>query len=191
MSLDAAATKPHEKLAEALAEEAFADLAAVHFGAGEDGLEVHGLPCGPGFDVLRFECETDLLAGDAGNLRIDGQAGQPAGGLAPGSLGLHGHAGQRFERFGVRFEMAAAAGNFAGEARELTEPDAGSDIAEAIVIADGGMLVMRSSIPGLGRQEARLLRQFRIIGDEHAPATGGDDFVTVKGMDTGQSERTG
>ena len=38
--------------AEALVEEAFADFAAVHFGAGEDGLKMHGLPDGAGFDVL-------------------------------------------------------------------------------------------------------------------------------------------
>jgi hypothetical protein len=39
----------------------------VHFGGGEDGLEVHGLPDGTGFDVLGFERETDLLARDAGD----------------------------------------------------------------------------------------------------------------------------
>ena len=65
--------------AEALVEEAGADLAAVHFGGGEDGLEVHGLPDRTGFDVLGFEREADLLARDTGNRGIDGQAGEPAG----------------------------------------------------------------------------------------------------------------
>ena len=64
--------------AEAIFEQPFTDLAAVHFGASEDRLEVHGLPHGPGFDVLGFERETDLFAGDATDLGIDGQARQPA-----------------------------------------------------------------------------------------------------------------
>ena len=65
--------------AEALIKETLADLAAVHFGAGKDGLEMHGLPHGAGFDVLRFKCQTDLLTGDARDLRVDGQASEPAG----------------------------------------------------------------------------------------------------------------
>ena len=60
--------------AEAMLEEAFADFAAVYFGAGEDGLEVHGLPDGAGLDVLGFQREPDLLAGNAGDLGIDGEA---------------------------------------------------------------------------------------------------------------------
>ena len=65
--------------AKALLEETFADFAAVHFGGGEDGLEVHGLPDGTGFDVLGFKRETDLLARDTSDCGIDGQAGKPAG----------------------------------------------------------------------------------------------------------------
>jgi hypothetical protein len=57
-----------------LLEEAVADFAAMHLGGGEDGLEVHGLPNGTGFNVLSLERETDLLARDAGKRRIDGQA---------------------------------------------------------------------------------------------------------------------
>ena len=56
----------------ALVEETLADFAAVHFSPGEDGLEVHGLPDGAGFDVLGFKRETDLLARDTGDRRIDG-----------------------------------------------------------------------------------------------------------------------
>jgi len=61
--------------AEALLEETFADLTAVHLGSSEDGLEMHGLPDRSGFDVLGFEREADLLTGDAGDGGVDGQAG--------------------------------------------------------------------------------------------------------------------
>ena len=169
--------------AEALVEEAFADFAAVHFGAGEDGLEMHGLPDGAGLDVLGFERATDLLAGDAGDLGIDGEASEPASRLTPGGFRLHSYSGQRFERIGIRLEMPAATRDFTGQASKLTESDTGGDIAEAIVIADGGMLIMRSGIPGLGRQEASLPGEFGIIGDKHATTASGDDFIAVEGMD--------
>ena len=171
--------------------EAFANFAAVHLGGGEDGLEVHGFPNGTGFNVISLERETDLLARDAGDLWIDGQAGEPVGRLAPRSLGLHGDAGKGFEGFGVGLEVSTATRDFTGEARELTEPDAGRDIAEAIVIADGGMLIMRSGVARLGGEEAGLLRQLGIVGDKHASAAGGDDFIAVEGVDTEQAERTG
>jgi len=176
--------------AEALVEEAFADFAAMHLGRSKDGLEVHGLPDGTGFDVLSLERETDLLAGDSGEDGIDGEASEPVGRLSPRGFGLHGHAGQSLEGFGVGFEVAAAAADFSGEPRELAKADAGRNITQAIIIPDGGMLIVRSGVAGLGSEEARLLGQFGIIGNEHTAATGGDDFVAVKGMDASESERT-
>ena len=172
-------------------EQSFTDLAAMHFGAGEDGLKVHGLPDGTGFDVLGFERETDLFAGDATDLGIDGQARQPARRFAPGGFGLHDDTGEIPEGFGVGFEVSAATRDFAGETSELPKSDAGGDIAEPVVIPDRRMLVMRSGVTGLGRQEASLLGEFGIIGDKHAPSTGGDDLVAVERMDAGQTERAG
>ena len=169
--------------AQTMLEEAFADFAAVHFGASEDGLKMHGLPDGAGLDILGFERETDLLAGETRDLGIDGEASEPASRLTPGGFRLHSYSGQRFERIGIRLEMPAATRDFAGQASKLTESDTGGDIAEAIVIADGGMLIMRSGIPGLGRQEASLLGEFGIIGDKHATTASGDDFIAVEGMD--------
>lgn len=93
-------------------EETFTDLAAVHFGAGEDGLEMHGLPYGAGFDVLGFKRETDLFAGDAGDIGVDGQASQPARRFAPGRFGLHDDPGKIFEGFGVGFEVPTPARDF-------------------------------------------------------------------------------
>ena len=61
--------------AKALVEKPLADLAAVHLGLGEDGLEVHRFPDWPSFDILRLKREPDLLAGDSGDLGVDGQAG--------------------------------------------------------------------------------------------------------------------
>ena len=95
-------------------EQSFTDLAAMHFGAGKDGLKVHGLPDGTGFDVLGFERETDLFAGDATDLGIDGQARQPARRFAPGGFGLHDDTRKVFEGFGVGFEVSAPAGYFTG-----------------------------------------------------------------------------
>ena len=148
--------------AEAMFEQSFTDLAAVHFGASEDRLEVHGLPYRTGFDVLSFKGQTHLLAGDASNLRIDGQARKPAGRLTPRSLGLHDDAGEILEGFGIGFEVAAPTGDFAGETGELPKSDAGGDIAQAVVIADGGMLIMRGGVTSLGRQEASLLRELGV-----------------------------
>ena len=172
-----------------MVEKAGTDLAAVHLGGSEDRLEVHGLPDRAGFDVLGFEREADLLTGDTGNRGIDGQAGEPAGRLTPGGFRLHGHARESLEGFGVGSEVTTTARDLAGQARELAESDAGRDIAEAVVIPDGRMFVMRSGIARLGGEEARLLGQFRVIGDEHAATTGGDNLVTVEGMDAGQAER--
>ena len=62
---------------------------------------MHGLPDGAGFDVLGLEREPDLLAGDACNLWINGETGEPMGRLTPRGFRLHGHAGQGFEGFGV------------------------------------------------------------------------------------------
>ena len=171
--------------AEALVEEAFADFAAMHFGASEDGLKMHGLPDGAGLDILSFERVADLLAGDARDLGIDGEASKPAGRLSPGGFRLHSYSGQRFERIAIGLKMSAAARDFAGKASKLTEPDTGGDITKAIVIANGGMLIMRSGIPGLGREEACLLGELGIIGDKHATTASGDDFVAVEGMDAG------
>ena len=75
-------------------EEALADLAAVHFGAGKDGLKVHGFPDRAGFDVLGLKSQSHLLAGDAGNLGIDGQARKPARRFAPGGFCLHDDTGE-------------------------------------------------------------------------------------------------
>ncbi len=171
--------------AEAVFEEVLAHLASVHFGAGKDGLEMHGLPHRTGFDVLGFKGETHLLAGDASHLQIDGQARKPAGRLAPRSLGLHDDSGEILEGFGIGFEVSATARDFAREAGELSQSDAGGDIAEAVVITDGGMLVVRGGVTSLSGQEASLLRQLGVIGDQHAAATGGDDLVAVEGMDAG------
>ena len=168
-----------------MVEEASADFAAMHLGGSEDGLEVHGLPDWAGFDILSFERETDLLARDAGEDRINRQAGEPARGLTSGGFGLHGHAGETLEGFGVGSEVPTTARDLARETGELTEADTGGDIAEAVVITDGGMFVMRSGIPGLGREKFSLLGKMGVIGDEHAAAAGGDDLVTVKGMDAG------
>lgn len=177
--------------AKALIEEAFADLAAVHLGPGEDGLEVHGLPDGAGFDVLSFQRETDLLTRDAREDGVDGQASEPAGRLSPRGFGLHSHTRQTLEGFGVGFEVPPATRDFAGEARELAKADAGRDVAEAVVIADGGMFVMRSRVAGLGGEETRLLGELGVIGDEHAATAGGDDLIAVEGMDAGEAEGTG
>ena len=174
--------------AEPLVEKTFADHAAVPLGGSEDGLEVHGLPDGPGFDVLGLERETNLLTGDARALRINGQAGEPMGRLTPRGFRLHGHAGERFERLGISLEVRPTARNFAREAQELPEADAGGDITEAIVVADDGMLIVGRGIARLGGEEARLISQTSIIRDQHAPAASGDDFIAVEGMDAEKAE---
>jgi hypothetical protein len=50
------------------------------------------------------------------------------------------------------------------------------------------MLVVRGRVPRLGGEEASLLGEFSIIGDEHAAAAGGDDLIAVKGMDAKKAE---
>ena len=69
--------------------------------AREDGLEMQGLPDGAGLDVLRLKGETQVLAGEARSLGIDGQTGEPTGRLTPGGLGLHDEARQAGEGSGI------------------------------------------------------------------------------------------
>ena len=65
--------------AEAAVEEVGGNIAADDLGSVENWLEVHGFPDGARFDVMFLEGEAELFAIAAKQLRVDCQAGQPAG----------------------------------------------------------------------------------------------------------------
>lgn len=63
--------------AEVVREELLGHAAAHDRMLGEDGLEVHGLPDGPGLDVGVLEGQAQVLAGRAEGLGVDLDAGEP------------------------------------------------------------------------------------------------------------------
>lgn len=62
--------------------------------------------------------------------------------------------------------MRSTPGDFSREARKLTQADAGGDIAQTIVIADGGMLIVGREIKRLGGEQGGLLREGGVIRDQ-------------------------
>ena len=61
-------------------------VAAHDFAAGEDWLQVHGLPEGPRLDVVRFQGQADVLVRGAELSGVHGDAGEPTRAAAPGAF---------------------------------------------------------------------------------------------------------
>ena len=170
-------------------EESIADTAAMVFDALEDRLEMQGLPDRAAFDVLRFQRLAQLLGRDLGPRGIQGEAGEPVGGTTPRRFGLELDRREIREGLGVGREVSAARGHLGVQRLQLAQSDGGEDVAEAVVIAEDGVLVMGRGITRLGREVAGLLGKILIIGDKHAAPGGGDDLVAVEGVDAGPAER--
>ena len=88
-------------------------------------------------------------------------------------------------------EVSATTGDLGGKSGQLTEADGGADVAEAIIVSEDGVLVVRRRVARLAGEEARLSGELGIFGDEHAAAGGGDDLVAVEGVDACEAEGPG
>ena len=64
---------------------------------------------------------------------------------------------------------------------ELAPPDRGEQVAQAVVVADRGVLVVRGGVAGLGGEDSGRGRSGLVVRDEHAAAARGDDLVAVEG----------
>ena len=73
----------------------------------EYGLEMHGLPDRPGFDVFFFKGEADGFAVRAKGVRGDQDHGQPAVGGTVGGFGHEVDAGDVFKGLGIVMEGVA------------------------------------------------------------------------------------
>lgn len=93
--------------AQSVAEERGGDVATDAFVGGEDGLQVHRLPEGAGFDIFCFQRQTHCLAVCAEAIWVYGQRRQPASMAAPGRFRHEGQAGAAGQCRLIKGEVAA------------------------------------------------------------------------------------
>ena len=74
---------------------------------------------------------------------------------------------------------------------ELPATDACEHGAHAVVVAEFRVFVGEAGIAGLLGPEACLIHPGLVPGDQHAAAGGGDNLVSVKGVDSDVAERPG
>ena len=114
---------------------------------------------------------------DAG---IDRDAREPAVRRAVGRGGHEADAGSVAEQLAVAGVDPLPGRNALGQHRELRAPDRGQEVAEAVVEADLGVLVVRHGLAGLRRELARVGDE-RVVGPDQRSATARrDDLVAVE-----------
>ena len=90
---------------------------------------------------------------------------------AAGGLGHEGQARQPTQSLAVEGVVGTPCIDPLVEDAELPPPHARQEVAQAVVVADVGVLVVRRRVARLGRQEARLLDPLFAVGDQRpAPA---------------------
>ena len=161
------------------------------------GLHVHGFPNGAALGVHGGDAFQDFR-GAALALFVDVQGvGFAADLLAHGTL-VDNQAAEPKIRFAVlrvvgvhlhrealqALPVAHVDGLFLGdvffEVGHLAADDSRDDVAHAVVVADFFVLVPRGGLAALGAPLAYLLGVFLAVGEEHAAATSGDNFVAVE-----------
>ncbi len=105
-----------------------------------------------GGHVLRLQCQAHILAGGAEFVRVDGDHRKPAVVPAPGRFGHEVDARQVAQRLMVGFEDLPLAAHSFRQHPQLPATDGGEDVAQAVVVTDLGMLVVRRGVTGLGGQ---------------------------------------
>jgi hypothetical protein len=118
---------------------------------------VHRLPQWPGFDVGLIERAPHCIAVGAENGGIDQDAGQAAVAARVGRLGHEGDAGHAVEEFPVAVFDPSARVDALTEGGQLRAPDRGQKIAEPVVEAEFGVLVVRHRLACLCRELPRVL----------------------------------
>src|SRR5207248_5884617 len=77
------------------------------------------------------------------------------------------------------------------EGGQLTSPEGGQEVRQAVVEADLGVLIVDGRLAGLGGQVAGPFGGAAVVAEEGAARGGGDDLVAVERQDAGGTEGTG
>jgi hypothetical protein len=175
-------------------EEPGRDLAAVDRRVPVDGLEVHGLQSGRD-SMSSCSSASRTRSGSERRTHVRPAVARPVVGL--------GHELDVGEQLAVAGVDPAPGRDAVREHVGLRPADGGEQVAEAIVEADLGVLVMRRGLARLRRQLARVCDPLVVPGDEHPAAARRDHLVAVEGEDgeialrtcrlaaVGRSERLG
>lgn len=161
------------------------------------GLHVHGFPDGAAFgvhggdavqdfrgaalaffvDVQGFGFAAHLLAH---GVLVDNQAAEPEVRFAVAHVvGVHLH-GQAFQAFLVAHVDGLFLGDVFVEVGHLAADYAGDHVAHAVVVADFFVLVPGGGFAALGAPLADFFGVVFAVGEEHAAAGAGDDFVAIE-----------
>ena len=152
---------------------------------------MHRLPDGAGLDAGGVEDADEIVARAAEPLFFDEEATQPVCVEAVGGLGHERDAGDAGKGIAIAEGDSPALADTQIEDFELAAPDAGEDVAHTVVVPEFGVFVGEAGVAGLLRPEARLVHPGLVSGDEHSAACGGDDLVSVEGVDADVAERSG
>src|SRR5690606_25180744 len=142
--------------AQSALEKLVGNAASVVRGVFEHRLEMHGLPERTTFDILRFEGQSYIFRCRFDRI-VEQDAGQPSVGEAAVYFRLEGNSRNVAQRTLVVFKHRPALTNALVEDAELSTANTRADVAEAVVIADMGVFVVRRRVAGLGSQETRVL----------------------------------
>lgn len=134
-----------------------------------------GLPEGPGLDFAFGEMGEEGAAsgGEAGGV-------EPAGGFSVVGFGHGFDPGKIGEGAVVRVEDFAFAFEELGEEFELGGAESGLEVGHAVVVTDLIVDEFDGFDFGGGAEVAGVLDEVFVVGDEHAAAAGGDEFVAVE-----------
>src|SRR5262245_35836361 len=113
---------------------------------------MHRLPERPRLDVRRLEREADVVARRAECCRVDSDAREPAVRPAVRRFRHERDAKATSEPLPVNIVNRATTLQFLCERLQLAPADCRKQVAEAVVVPDLGMLIMRRDIPCLRRQ---------------------------------------
>lgn len=166
--------------AEAVGEEVFCDGALVDGVHLVDGLEVEGFPDGAGFDILSVEREADGFAVDFGNGWINREAGEPAGAAVPRGFGHEGDSRQVTELLNIAIKHGPARVDAVAQVAQLATADGGEEIAEPVIEADLGVLVVGGRVAGLTCKHAGAGDQAGVGSDQYTATGCGDNLVAVE-----------
>src|SRR5690606_26663 len=108
----------------------------------EHGLQVHRLPHGTRLNIRSLKRKTDVLTCRAESVRVDRERRQPPCVAPPGRLRHELDTLQVAKGLLIEIEVRTPGGHSVLENLELTEPDASEHVAQTVVVADLGVLVV-------------------------------------------------
>ena len=124
------------------------------------------------------------------NLRVDRGSAEPEIGIIPliRRLSVHRYPGHVGQQLLIECLHVLVVSKVIPQHRHLSATDAGADIREAVVVSDGGMVVVRIGITRLGGIPHDLRRVRLRATDQRSSARGGDHLISIEREDTKPSE---